>query len=105
MRPWLVPNGAHKSVNLDIMPWIRELRDRLNRGELASLGPTDLGYGTGMLPGEQVIRMMLADLDHCDEPPTWKNGRVVDVVRRQVLLGDFQRLRDLIDDFDDDGQV
>jgi hypothetical protein len=88
--------GARTPVHDDLTLWIETLRERLKGGELASLGSTDVGYGTGMLPGETVVRMMLADLDHCDEPPTSAKGRSVDVARRQALLEDFSRLRDLI---------
>src|SRR5689334_7746995 len=49
--------------------WIGDLRDRLKRGALAGIGPIDIGYGTGHLRGETVIRVMLADLDHLDALP------------------------------------
>jgi hypothetical protein len=88
-----------------IAPWISELRDRLACGELAGLGPIDLGYGTGHLPGETTVRIMLSDLDDldADEQHRWQNGSspsAADVgrhaERRRQLLDDFHRLRNQI---------
>lgn len=88
--------GATTYVQDTIVLWITDLRDRLDRGELAGLSLVDIGYGTDILSGEQVVRIMLADLDHCEEPPTSAPRRLLDIVRRQELLEDFRRLRDLI---------
>jgi len=69
----------------DLKAWITELRARLARGEFADAPPVDLGYGTGPLPAEGTIRIMLADLDDSDTVPL-----------RLRLLDDFRHLRDLI---------
>jgi len=89
--------GATTYMHDTIVPWIADLRDRLARGEFAGRGLIDIGYGTHTMSGEQVVRIMLADLDHCDEPPTSAPRRLLDVARRQDLLEDFRRLRDLIE--------
>jgi len=47
----------------DLKAWITDLRARLERGEFADTPPVDLGYGTGPLPADGTIRIMLADLD------------------------------------------
>jgi len=69
----------------DLKTWIIELRARLECGEFADTPPVDLGYGTGPLPAEGTIRIMLADLDDSDHVPL-----------RLLLLDDFRHLRGLI---------
>ena len=73
-----VPDG-------DLKAWITELRARLERGEFTGAPPIDLGYGSGALPAEDAIRIMLADLDDSDTVPL-----------RLRLLDDFRHLRALI---------
>ena len=72
--------------------WIDGLRERLERGDLASLAPIDLGDGV-LASGELTIRVMLADLDHLDwlafDAPD--SPRLAD--RRRWLVDDFRRLR------------
>src|SRR5690242_1234793 len=84
---FLVPDGG-----LD--RWIDGLHDRLDHGGLDGLGSIDLGDGTGHLPGNTTIRVMLADLADLDDPdgsavrdPAWREER------RDHLLDDFCRLR------------
>ena len=77
--------------------WIDDLRARLARGELADVGPIDIGYGTGGLPGETIIRIMLGDLDDLDDPAgSWGGDATWREERRCALLDDFRRLRALI---------
>lgn len=76
--------------------WIDDLRHRLADGGLAGIGPIDIGDGTAHLPGETVIRVMLADLDHLDELPPEAREWTDAPSRRTALLDDFRRLRDLI---------
>jgi hypothetical protein len=80
-----------------LVPWIHALRARLKRGDLADLGPIELGHGTGRLPGEVTIRTMLADLADLADPhgsaasdPCWRQERLCG------LSDDFERLRALI---------
>jgi hypothetical protein len=77
--------------------WIGDLRGHLERGDLAGLGRLYLGDGLEQLPGERVVRIMLADLDDLADPlgsaardPGWRDRR------RRELLGDFRRLRELL---------
>jgi len=69
----------------DLKAWITKLRARLEHGEFIDTPPIDLGYGTGPLPAEGTIRILLADLDDSDNVPL-----------RLRLLDDFRHLRDLI---------
>ena len=74
--------------------WITELRGRVARGELAGLGPVDVGGFK--LPGERAARIMLADLVHLDTlPAKWARDPLVPV-RRAKLLADFRWLREQI---------
>jgi hypothetical protein len=76
--------------------WISDLRARVARGDLARLPPFDLGYRTGHLPGETTVRIMLADLDHLDGLSRASRDWLDAPWRRDELLRDFRRLRDLI---------
>jgi hypothetical protein len=80
----------------DLGRWIGTLRARLARGDLAGSGSIDLGDGTGHLPGELFVRIMLADLDHLDGLPPEAREWVDFPDRRQALLNDFKRLRELL---------
>lgn len=72
--------------------WIAGLRIRLDRGDFAAHPPVDIGYGTGALSADLVIRIMLADLDDlsaCGDSANYAG-------ERRVLLADFRQLRKLI---------
>jgi hypothetical protein len=60
--------------------WIEQLRDGLQRGELAGRGPITLRDGSQLADTELAVRVMLADLDHLD---------TLLAERRQDLLDDF----------------
>jgi len=76
--------------------WIRDLRGRLDRGDLAGIRPIDVGHGTAGLDGEVVIRILVADLDDLDDAEgSWRvDGRWAE--RRRDLLDHFRRLRSMI---------
>ncbi len=76
--------------------WIETLRGRVASGGLAGVGPIDLGDGTGGMPGERLVMIMLADLDDLDDPDGgWRlDGNREE--RRRALLDDFRRLRALL---------
>jgi hypothetical protein len=77
--------------------WIRDLRLRLARGDLAGLGSFDLGDGTDTLPAERTVRIMLADLDDLNQPSgSWGGDALWREERRRLLCRDFRRLRELI---------
>jgi hypothetical protein len=77
------------------IPWIQELRIRLMRGDLAGLGPLDLGYGPLPMPGELVVRIMLHDWDDLDAQA--RTGTpLIDRPRWDALVGEFSRLEELI---------
>jgi len=82
--------------NDDLDAWIAELRARLDRGDLAALGPVDVGDGTDILPAEHTVRLMLADLDSFDELSPAERMDPCHVTRRQQVLDEFRRLHDLI---------
>ena len=48
-------------TNLGITAWIADLRASLDRGDLATLGPVDVGHGTQVLSAQDTVRIMLAD--------------------------------------------
>lgn len=69
---------------------------RPDDASLDGVAPIDVGDGTDRLPGEMVIRIMLADLDHLDDLPP-EAGEWLDVTdRRRALFDDFRRLREVI---------
>ncbi len=76
--------------------WNDGLRHRLATGDLAALGPIDLDDGTDELPGETVVRVLLADLDHLDRLPNEVRDSIDVPTRRSDLLGDFRQLRALL---------
>jgi hypothetical protein len=87
-------SSARRTSPLDA--WIDALRDRLAHGDLTGLGPIDLN-GTGHLPGEIVIRIMLSDLDDLDDPAgSWGHDAAWRAERRWHLLRDFRRLREIL---------
>ena len=73
--------------------WIADLRARLDRGDLATLDPVDVGHGTDVLPAQDTVRIMLADLDSFDEMTPDEADDPVNVARRDVLLTSFRILR------------
>ena len=81
----------------ELAAWIADLRVRLDRGDLATLGPVDVGHGTDVLPAQDTVRIMLADLDGFDEMPPDEADDPVIVARRDVLLTSFRILRTFID--------
>ena len=77
--------------------WIEELRGRLERGDLADVGPLELGYGTGHLPGEAVVRILLLDRDDLDNPAgSWGGDAAWRDEADNALLDERRRLRELI---------
>ena len=83
-------------MNCEIAAWIPDLRARLDRGDLATLGPVDVGHGTNVLPAQDTIRIMLADLDGFDEMTPDETNASLNVGCRDVLLTSFRILRTLI---------
>jgi hypothetical protein len=77
--------------------WIDGLRGRLERGDLADLEPFDVGDGTGHLPAEHTIRLMLAELDDLHLPPYPNDQRGNVQQRLGELLNRFRRLRKLLE--------
>jgi hypothetical protein len=80
----------------DLAAWIDALHGRLERGDLADLGPVEIGYGTKALPAELAIRIKLADLDGFDDLALAACSSAEHVRCRQGLLDDFRRLRELL---------
>ena len=80
----------------DILTWITELRDRVERNELAGRGPIDFGYGTTTVPPERIIRIMLADLRDLDGAPVRRRRWAAAMTRRLDLLKAFRRIREQI---------
>ena len=83
-------------TNLEFTAWIADLRACLDRGDLATLGPVDVGHGPDILPAQATIRIMLADLDDLDEMTPNETNDPINVARRDVLLTNCRILRTLI---------
>ena len=84
-------------TNQEVAAWIAELRARLDRGDLATLGPVDVGHGTQVLAVQDTVRIMLADLDEFEDMTPEEANGPVSVARRDVLRTNFRILRTLID--------
>jgi hypothetical protein len=84
------------SVDDDLCRWIHDLRGRVERGELADHSPVDVGYGTATMSAERAAKIMLADLDSFDDLSVADRSSSEHTRRRQGLLDDFRRLRELI---------
>ena len=82
--------------DVELAAWIADLRTRLDRGDLATLGPVDVGHGTQILPAQDTVRIMLADLDDFEAMTSDEANDPVNVARRDVLLTSFRILRTLI---------
>ena len=89
-------DGAGPPIANDLDSWIAELRARLDRGDLATVAPVDIGQGTHVMPAEHLIRVMLADLDSYADMTAAEANDPVNVARRVGLIGDFRLLRILI---------
>jgi hypothetical protein len=79
----------------DILTWITQLRNRVERNELAEHSPMDFGYGT-TVPAEQAVRTMLATLSDLDGRRTRRHEWPAVMTRRLDLLKEFRRVRELI---------
>ena len=79
----------------DLPAWIDGLRGRVERGELADLGPIEVAGGT-LESVELAARIMLADLDHYDDLTLETRRDLLVVARRRLLLEDLRRLREQI---------
>ena len=77
----------------DLAEWISDQRARLDRGDLATVAPIDIGHGTHVMPAAHLIRVMLADLDSYDDMTTAEINAPVNAARRYRLRGDFRILR------------
>jgi hypothetical protein len=80
----------------NIETWIQSLRERTMQPTYTQVGLVDFGQGYSSLPLDLLIRIMLADLASCDEPPVGIGGKARDEARRHALLAEFHRLRNLL---------
>src|SRR5262245_45304491 len=81
----------------NLLAWIAKLRARLDRGDLATLTPGNIGFRTGDPPAELTIRIMLADLDSFADMDPDEAADPVNIARRASLLADFRTLQFFID--------
>ena len=58
--------------------------------------PIELGYGTGDLPAERMIRILLADLDSFDDVTSDQRADAVNVAQQRAVLDELRRLRELL---------
>jgi hypothetical protein len=78
----------------DLVAWIAELRDRVERGELDGRGT--FAVGGGELAVGLAARIMLADLDHDKDLTPEQRRDPFSVERRRLLFADLRRLREQI---------
>jgi hypothetical protein len=79
----------------DILTWITQLRNRVERNELAGHRPIDFGYGT-TVPAERAVRTMLDTLSDLDGRRTRRHEWPAVMTRRLDLLKEFRRVREQI---------
>jgi hypothetical protein len=79
----------------DILTWITELRNRVERNELAGRDPINLGFGA-TIPAERVIQGMLDTLSSLDSQTVRRHEWPTVMTRRLDLLRGFRRLREQI---------
>jgi len=79
----------------DILTWITELRNRVDRNEFAGRDPINLGYGTAV-PAERTVRGMLDALHDLDGRTVRRHDWPAVMTRRLDLLKDFRRVREQI---------
>jgi len=83
---------AQAPASLEV--WIEGLHDRLDGGDLAHLGPVELGDGCRFPSVQLAVRIMLADLQHFDDLPRAEREHPRTLARRRSLLNDFAALRE-----------
>ena len=79
----------------DILTWITQLRNRVERNELDGHSPIDFGYGT-TVPAERAVRTMLDNLSDLDGRRTRAREWPAVMTRRLDLLKEFRRVREQI---------
>lgn len=79
----------------DILAWIAELRNRVDRNELAGRDPITFGYGT-TVPAERAVRRMLDALRDLDGRTVRRHDWPAVMTRRLDLIKDFRRVREQI---------
>src|SRR3954465_4878904 len=82
----------------DLDGFVPELRERLNRGEYANLGPVDLGELSPLSDAEKALRIMLADWDHFDTLPRKQREDYSVAARRLQVLADLDAFRQWLDE-------
>jgi hypothetical protein len=58
--------------------------------------PIDLGHGTGGLPAERMMRILLADLDSFNDLPPDQRADAVNVAHQCAMLDELRRVRELL---------
>jgi hypothetical protein len=79
----------------DILTWIAELRNRVERNEFAGRDPINVGYGTPV-PAERAVRGLLDALRDLDGQTVRKQDWPAVMTRRLDLLKGFRRVREQI---------
>ena len=84
--------------NEALPPWLPELRERLQRGELRDLGAVDVGGGFELPDGEKAVRAMLEALDRYRAHASVRYQLdPVTRARMELLLHDLERVRQRVD--------
>jgi hypothetical protein len=77
----------------DILAWITELRNRVDRNEFAGRDPINFGHGT-TVPADRAVRAMLDALRDLDGRTVPRHDWPAVMARRLDLLKDFRRVRE-----------
>ena len=80
----------------DSFAMVRDLRERLERGDFAGRGSIELD-GIGVVSSvELAVKLMLNDVDHYDDLSPKRRRDPLIVARRRLLLEDLRRLSEQI---------
>jgi hypothetical protein len=79
----------------DIVAWIADLPKRIKSGELAGIGPVDLGPDAWLVSAELAARTLLGDLTRLNRRCRRREDPSI-ARRRAALLRQLMRLRALI---------
>jgi hypothetical protein len=82
----------------DLAAFVAQLRQRLERGELAGHAPIDLGNGHTLVDVELAIRVMLASYDRYLSMRPDRRRQPINLAQARLLADNLRRLRERLTD-------